>query len=195
MVGNVFLLSEVGMSKQQLSLQDQLLKSGLVTGAQAKNVKSDRLKQARQQRNNNSITVDEARELALKAQAEKMARDRELNQRRMQQEEQKQIAAQIKQLIELNRYARDEDGQAYKFIDNNKVKTLYVSETMREQIISGRLAIVKFGQYYEVVSAEVAEKIKSRLAASVIVLNDSAPVAENKDDPYAGYEVPDDLMW
>jgi len=66
---------------------------------------------------------------------------------------------------------------------------------MREQIISGRLAIVKFGQYYEVVSAEVAEKIKSRLAASVIVLNDSAPVAENKDDPYAGYEVPDDLMW
>jgi len=183
------------MSKQQLSLQDQLLKSGLVTGAQAKNVKSDRLKQARQQRNNNSITVDEARELALKAQAEKMARDRELNQRRMQQEEQKQIAAQIKQLIELNRYARDEDGQAYKFIDNNKVKTLYVSETMREQIISGRLAIVKFGQYYEVVSAEVAEKIKSRLAASVIVLNDSAPVAENKDDPYAGYEVPDDLMW
>jgi len=99
MVGNVFLLSEVGMSKQQLSLQDQLLKSGLVTGAQAKNVKSDRLKQARQQRNNNSITVDEARELALKAQAEKMARDRELNQRRMQQEEQKQIAAQIKQLI------------------------------------------------------------------------------------------------
>lgn len=183
------------MSKQKLSLQDQLLKSGLVTAAQAKSVKSDKFKQAKQQRNNNITAVDEAKELALKKQAEKLERDRELNQLRKQQDEKKEIAAQVRQLIELNRYEKDPDGLAYRFIYKNKVKTLYVSETMREQIISGRLAIVKLDQQYEVVSAEVAGKIKSRDPASVIVQNDNTSVAENKDDPYADFQVPDDLIW
>jgi uncharacterized protein len=183
------------MSKPKLSLQDQLLKSGLVTTAQAKSVKSDKFKQSRQQRHNNSAATDEAKELALKAQAEKLERDRELNQLRKQQEEKKEIAAQVKQLIELNRYEKDPDGLAYRFIYKNKVKTLYVPEAMREQIISGQLAIVKLGQQYEVVSAEVAGKIKSRDPASVIVHNVSAPVIEPKDDPYADFQVPDDLIW
>ncbi len=184
------------MSKQKLSLQEQLLKSGLVTSAQARSVNSDKLKQSRQQRNNHTqSSMDEAKALALKAQAEKMERDRELNQLRQQQEEQKQIAAQIKQLIELNKQTRDQDGLAYKFIDQGKIKTLYVSEAMRDQIAAGQLAIVKLGRSYEVVSAEVAEKIKSRNAASVMVHNSHAPETENKEDPYADYQVPDDLIW
>ena len=182
------------MSKQKLSLQEQLLQSGLVTDAQARSVKSEKLKQTRQQRNNNA-SPDETKALALKAQAEKMERDRELNQLRKQQEEQKQIAAQVKQLIELNRQTRDEDGLAYKFIDNNKIKTLYVSETMRDQIATGRLAIVKLERKYEVVSAEVAEKIKSRHVASIIVHNSDVPVADKTEDLYANYQVPDDLIW
>ncbi|MGZ8189668.1 MAG: DUF2058 domain-containing protein [Methylococcaceae bacterium] len=184
------------MSKQKLSLQDQLLKSGLVSSAQAKTAKSDKRKQTQLQRKNNAVVVDEAKELALKAQAEKVERDRELNQVRKQQEEQKQLAAQVKQLIELNRQAQDIDGVAYKFTDNNKVKTLYVSEVMREQIINGRMAIVKLGLLYEVVSSEVAKKISLRDAASVIVHNESvATEADNTDDPYVNYQVPDDLIW
>ena len=183
------------MSKQKLSLQEQLLQSGLVTDAQARSVKSEKLKQTRQHRSNNNASPDETKALALKAQAEKMERDRELNQLRKQQEEQKQIAAQVKQLIELNRQTRDEDGLAYKFIDNNKIKTLYVSETMRDQIATGRLAIVKLERKYEVVSAEVAEKIKSRHVASIIVHNSDVPVADKTEDLYANYQVPDDLIW
>jgi len=184
------------MSKQKLSLQDQLLKSGLVSTAQAKSAKSDKRKQTQQQRKNNITVVDEVKELALKAQAEKVERDRELNQSRQQQEEQKQLLAQVRQLIELNRQPRDADGLAYHFSDNNKIKTLYVSETMREQIIRGRLAIVKLGEDYEVVPAEVAKKISLRNAASVIVDNEPIVNAvDNTDDPYSAFQIPDDLMW
>jgi uncharacterized protein YaiL (DUF2058 family) len=85
---------------------------------------------------------------------------------------------------------------AYHFNDNNKIKTLYVSEAMREHIIRGRLAIVKLGESYEVVSSEVAKKISLRDAASVIVHNEQgADAVDNKDDPYADYQIPDDLMW
>ena len=183
------------MSKQKLSLQEQLLKSGLVSSAQAKSAKSDKHKQTQQQRKNNVTVVDEAKELVKKAQAEKAERDRELNQLIKQQEEQKHLIAQVKQLIEINKLPKDADGLAFHFNDNNKIKTLYVSETMREQIIRGRMAIVKLGESYEVVSAEVAKKISLRDAASVIVHNETCASVVDKDDPYADYQIPDDLMW
>ncbi|TAN67096.1 MAG: DUF2058 domain-containing protein [Methylobacter sp.] len=179
----------------KLSLQEQLLKSGLVSAVKAKSVKSDKRKQTQQQRKNKVEVVDEAKELAQKAQAEKVEKDRELNQLRQQQEEQKQLAAQIKQIIELNRLPRDAEGQAYNFTDNNKVKRLYVSETMRDQIAEGRLAIVKLGTNYEVVAADTAIKIQQRDAASVIVFNERNKIADVVDDPYAAYQVPDDLIW
>jgi len=179
----------------KLSLQEQLLKSGLVSAAKAKSVKAEKRKQTQQQRKNKVEVVDEAKELAQKAQAEKIERDRELNQQRQQQEEHKQLAAQIKQLIELNKLPQDPDGLTYNFTDNNKVKRLYVSEAMRDQIAEGRQAIVKIGQQYEVVSAEVAQKIQSRDAASVIVLNEPNKTVDATDDPYAAYQVPDDLIW
>jgi len=179
----------------KLSLQEQLLKSGLVSAAKAKSVKSDKRKQTQQQRKNGVEILDEAKELAQKAQAEKIERDRELNQLRQQQEEQKQLTAQVKQIIELNRLPRDAEGLAYNFTDNNKVKRLYVSEVMRDQIAQGRLAVVKLGADYEVVGAEVAKKIQSRDAASVIVLNEQNKANDVVDDAYAQYQVPDDLIW
>lgn len=184
------------MSKQKLSLQEQLLKSGLVSSAQAKSAKTNKHKQEQLQRKNNVAVVDEAKELAQKARAEQLARDLELNQQRQQQEQKKQLLAQVKQLIELNKLPRDEDGVAYRFNDDNKVKTLYVAETMRTQLINGQLAIVKLGKTYEVVTAEVAKKIHERDADSVLVHNETiAAKPEPADDPYAGYEIPDDLMW
>jgi uncharacterized protein len=106
------------------------------------------------------------------------------------------LLAQVKQLIELNRLATDPDGAAYHFNDQNKMKTLYVSESMRQQLVAGREAIVKFDNNYAVVSAEVANKIRSRNAASVVLFNEGLNQdAANTDDPYAAFQVPDDLMW
>jgi uncharacterized protein YaiL (DUF2058 family) len=183
------------MGKQKLSLQEQLLKSGLVSSAQAKTVKSNKHKQEQLHRKNNVVVEDQAKELAQKARAEQLARDIELNQQRQQQEHKKQLLAQVKQLIEQNKLPRDEDGIAYRFNDDNKVKTLYIAETMRAQLINGKLAIVKSGKSYEVVSAEVAKKISERDTDSVLVHNDSVTTIEQPDDPYSGYAVPDDLMW
>jgi uncharacterized protein YaiL (DUF2058 family) len=67
---------------------------------------------------------------------------------------------------------------------------------MRMQLINGQLAIVKSGKSYEVVSAGVAQKISERDVDSILVHNESANKSAVKaDDPYAGFEVPDDLMW
>ena len=172
-----------------------MLKSGLASTAQAKTAKTNKHKQVQQQRKNNVVVNDDAKELAQQARAEQLARDIELNQQRQQQELKKQLLAQVKQLIEKNKLARDEDGVAYRFTDDNKVKTLYVAETMRVQLISGRLAIVKSGKSYEVITADIAKKISERDADSVLLHNEPAASVVPADDPYAGYAVPDDLMW
>ncbi|MBF6650557.1 DUF2058 domain-containing protein [Methylobacter sp. BlB1] len=179
------------MSQRKLSLQEQLLKSGLTTDAKARQIRSEKRKQQRQ---NNAGGEDEAKRLAQKTREEQAARDRELSLLKKEQAEQKEISAQIKQLIDQNRKDQaDDDGIAYKFSDNNKIKTVYVSEAMREQISKGRLAIVKWERQYEIVPADVALKIKARDANCVLVLNDQAE--EKIDDAYAAYQIPDDLIW
>jgi uncharacterized protein YaiL (DUF2058 family) len=175
------------------SLQDQLLNTGLVNKNQVKKVKSDKRKQ---QRTNNADVVNDHKLSAQQALAEKTAHDRELNQKKQQQAEQKAITAQIKQLIKLNSQPQDKEGDAYHFSDDSHVKTIYVSETMREQLSHGKMAIVKLNNKYEVVPTQVAEKISLRNNQYIVQINERKDTSEtNADDPYADFQIPDDLMW
>lgn len=180
------------MSKK-LSLQEQLLKSGLASTAQARAVKSEKNKQTQMQRKNNVAVADDAKEAARLAKLEQQAKDQALNQQRLQQEQQKQLLAQVKQLIEQNSSSKTEGDEAYHFTDDNKVKTLYIDKITRDKLSAGKLAIVKHDSRYYIVSAETAEKIKERQAEAVLVLNTTQ--SNTDDDPYAAYQVPDDLMW
>ncbi len=178
------------MTQKKLSLQEQLLKAGLASNAKAKQIKANKHKESKLQKHNNVQIVDEVALQVQKVKNEQLAKDRELSALQKKQAEQKATVAQIRQLIELHRKPHDdENGVAYHFSDNNKVKTIYVAESVREQLIKGSLAIVKFDQQYELVQADIAEKIRLRDAACVVLVNKVA------DDPYAAYQIPDDLMW
>jgi uncharacterized protein len=183
----------------KLSLQDQLLKSGLVGAGQAKAIKSEKHKQAKQQQHNKTVVEDDLKAEVQKARLEKADQDRLLNQQRKEEDERKHLAAQINQLIEQHRLPQAkniaDDSIPYHFTDDNKVKTLYLPVAVRDQLASGQLAIVKGGQLHEIVSAETARKIQARDASCVIVLNEAKPLASISADPYADYPVPDDLTW
>ncbi|MGZ4959580.1 MAG: DUF2058 domain-containing protein [Methylomonas sp.] len=178
-----------------LSLQDQLLKSGLANDAKAKQVKAEKRKQTKQQRNNGVEIVDEVKLSAEQARQQQAERDRELNRQRKLAEEQKALAAQIRQIVELNRIAKDDNGVAYQFNDDNKVKAVYVAEKVREALINGRAGIVRLDSGYEIVPAEIVRKIQERDANCVMVLNQPTQDIPAEDDPYADYQIPDDLIW
>ena len=65
---------------------------------------------------------------------------------------------------------------------------------MRSKLVSGSLAIVKHGQGYEIIPRDVALKIQERDARRIVVLN-VATEEVSADDPYAAFQIPDDLMW
>lgn len=180
---------------QTLSLQEQLLKSGLSNDAKLKQVKAEKRKQTKLERNNGVEMIDEVKLSAEQLRQQQAERDRELNRQRKLAEEQKALAAQIKQIVDLNRIAQDANGVAYNFTDANKVKTLYVAEKVRDALSNGRAGIAKLENRYEIVPAEVARKIQIRDAASVVVLNEASQDIAAEDDPYAAYQIPDDLMW
>ena len=128
------------------------------------------------------------------AQAEKLARDQELNRQQQEKAEQKARAAQIKQLIETSRLPKLTTEDYYNFVDDKKVKRLSVNKLMRDKLASGSLAIVRHGGGYEVIPREAALKIQERDPQRVVQLNIRTEEPD-ADDPYAAYQVPDDLMW
>lgn len=179
------------------SLQDQLLQAGLADKKKASKVKKDKQKQAKVQRRSKAEYVDDTKLQVQVARKEKLENDRLLNERKNAEAEIKAIAAQVQQLIKVNRIPRDRAEIDYNFTDNKKIKKILVDKTMLEQLSKGRLAIVMLASKYEVVPAAIAEKIKMREPDKVIVCIDRITSADDvdDDDPYADFQIPDDLMW
>ncbi|UVE16620.1 DUF2058 domain-containing protein [Pseudomonas sp. LS44] len=177
-----------------ISLRDQLLKAGLVNEKQAKQATKQKQKQQRLEKKGQVEIDDAQRQAALQAMADKAARDQELNRQQQEKAQKKAEAAQIKQLIEHSRLPKLTTEDYYNFVDDKKIKRLSVNSLMRNKLSSGSLAVVRHGGGYEVIPREAALKIQERDPNRIVLLNTSTEVAD-ADDPYAAYQVPDDLMW
>lgn len=177
------------------SLFDQLKKSGLIDNKSAKQAKKEKHQQVSRTKGRKPQAPAESTVRARQIQAEKMARTRELNLQRKQIAEQKSNAAQVKQLIQMNRIEDRRGEIGYKFADGSKVQRVYVTAEQQEQLAGGRLALVRLEGGYELVPAGVAEKIRLRDPSCFILCNTASPKKSDTEDPYADYQVPDDLMW
>ena len=177
------------------SLHEQLMKAGLVDENKVNKAKKAKQQKEKAQRHSKQKTEDEAARPARLAKARDAERARELNRKKNEETQRKAIAAQIRQLIEMNRLSLEDGEIAYNFSDAGKVQRVHVTERQHGQLSRGQLAIVKLNDRYEVVPAGVAEKISLRAADSVIVHNQITESVDDADDPYADFKVPDDLMW
>lgn len=179
------------------SLQDQLLGMGLADEKTAKKNKKQKAKQEKMQRKNQvQATEDEAAVAAKQAREKKSQKDRELNAQRKAEAEKKAVIAQIKQLVHSNRVDRKDCEVAYNFTDGTAIKKINVNDEIQRLLGIGRLAIVKVDERYDVVPFPVAEKIAIRDKNYVVVLNEKSTTdAVEEDDPYAEFQIPDDLMW
>ena len=177
-----------------MSLQDQLLKAGLVDKKKAHKINKTKNKQVKQKQKNKIEITDETKLATQQAQTKKVARDRQLNLQRKAEAERKAVAAQIRQLVEMNRQTGDEGNIDYSFTDGTLIKRMVVTETQLTQLSNGRLCIIKLDERYELIPTLVAEKIRMRDENTQILSNQTTE-APDEDDPYADFQVPDDLMW
>jgi hypothetical protein len=175
--------------------QDQLLKAGLVTKKQVQKVKKDAHKKKKQQRSKKDIAIDETRLKAEQAVKEKADLDRELNKKKQEQARKKALSAEIDQLIATNRIERADDCElAYNFEHSKEVRRIYINTEIKQQITKGKLGIASIDGRYELVPKPIAEKIQQRDESRVILFSNEEQ-AIDEDDPYADYQIPDDLTW
>lgn len=182
------------------SLQEQLLAAGLVDKKKAKKAARDMKHQDHLQRTGQDNELDSAKQKADAARKEKAAHDRELNRQKETEAQKKAIKAQIRQLILTNAISSEQADVKYQFVDGKKVKQLYVDQAVWDRLSRGQLAIIAVektpGQKeYAVIPLQVAEKIRQRDEQYFMVIAESTHGEMDEDDPYAAYQIPDDLMW
>ena len=170
----------------KLTLQEQLLKAGLVTSKKAAKVER---------------TAKKSRVQAREARAAQLERDKQLSEQQKQAALAKEYKAQVKQLIEMNRITIANGDIGFNFTDGNLIKKIFVDKLTQAQLINGRLAIARLlvdnnseGEY-AIIPASVADKIAQRDASSIVLHSALSAEEQDEDDPYADFKVPDDLMW
>lgn len=181
------------------SLQDQLLGAGLIKAQDAKAIKTSKHKAQAKNRKNKVELDNEAVELAEKAREAQREKSQALNDQQKHENLQKEIAAQIKQIITASSIFKGKGDSLvpYNFTDFKKVKSIYVTAKNHDLVARGRIAIARLNNEYYLIPAEAASKILERDEGSIVLLNDSKAQEDEviEDDPYADYQIPDDLMW
>lgn len=117
----------------KLTLQEQLLKAGLVTSKKAAKVERT-AKKSRVQAREARAAVEENK----KAQLE---RDKQLSEQQKQAALAKEYKAQVKQLIEMNRITIANGDIGFNFTDGNLIKKIFVDKLTQAQLINGRLRL------------------------------------------------------
>jgi uncharacterized protein len=180
-----------------LSLREQLLAAGLGSKKQAKQAEAQERQQHHKDRNKAPNAAQAERQRAAQqAQAAKAARDQELSRQRQIAAEKKEKAAQIKQLIEQNRLPKLTTDEYFNFIHRQKVHRIAVDADLRARIVNGQVVLVRCEGKYDMVTPDVAAKIRERDERAIVVLppeGSSQPADES--DPYKDFVVPDDLKW
>lgn len=177
----------------KLTLQEQMLKAGLVS--------SKKMAKVQRTAKKSRVQAREAREAVEENKKAQLERDQQLNEQQKQAALSKEYKAQVKQLIEMNRVVIAKGVIDFNFTDNNLIKKIAVDKATQAQLVSGRLAIARLvnghsaeGEY-AIIPAIVADKIAQRDASSIVLNSALSQEEENEEDPYADFKIPDDLMW
>lgn len=181
------------------SLQDQLLKAGLTTKQKTRQANADKRKKNKQKRSgvkHEASMQEKVQQELAKAKAEKQAKDNALNEHKKQQLAEKEQALRIKQIL-THHQIKDVDGEnEYNYTFANKIKKLLLDSITHKALINGRLALCGLDDITYIVTRETAEKLATLDESVVLVQNDKlVDESPDEDDPYADYQIPDDLMW
>ncbi len=181
------------------SLQEQLLKAGLTTKQKARQANTDKRKKNKQKRSGvkveASLQEKVKQDLAI-SQQQKQKKDAALNSEIKQQLADKEQKLRILQILQHHNVKGTNGETEYNYTFDNKIKKLFLDAITHKALVNGRLALCGLDEVTYIVTRETAEKIAQLESTVVLLQNEKVeePMAD-EDDPYAEYQIPDDLMW
>jgi uncharacterized protein YaiL (DUF2058 family) len=192
------------------SLRDELLKAGLVTEQQVRNADERRrrppprpasTKRSRPDNRQNTRTqpthrppISQRRQELDTREAERRKQEEERKAKEQERKARKVARAKVRTLLSRERQNDPKAEVSHKFLIGNQIKGVYVTTDQHRLLSSGDLAIVYFEKRAHLIAQDVAEKIRA-ISPSTFIHIGVEEARKDEDDTYAGYEVPDDLIW
>lgn len=181
------------------SLQEQLLKAGLTTKQKTRQANSDKRKKNKQKRSgvkHETSLQEQVQQDLTKKQVEKNAKDSALNNQKKQLMADKEQQLRIKQILKHHQLKNVNGETEYNYTFDSKIKKLAVDSVTHKALVNGRLALCGWQNITYIVTAETAAKLAELDAKVVLVQNEKIESDQvDEDDPYADYQIPDDMMW
>ena len=79
--------------------------------------------------------------------------------------------------------------------ENRSNRRHHISGDQRAQLAAGKLGLVQFDGQYHLRPVSIARQLHEKIPQRTWVPQADADQAADADDPYADFQVPDDLMW
>jgi uncharacterized protein YaiL (DUF2058 family) len=178
------------------SLQDQLMKSGLINKQKAKQAQTEKRRKAKQKKKKGSVEITEAqREIDLQKERQKQ-QDLEKNQAIQAALDERAAHGKLIQMI-AQHCEKDYQGEIdYHFTYDNKVKRIAINDSTQQRLVNGSLAICVLNEEFYLINKEATEKLAEIDSSVLVALHEKVDVDSiDEDDPYAEFAIPDDLIW
>ncbi|HFE36892.1 MAG TPA: DUF2058 domain-containing protein [Gammaproteobacteria bacterium] len=164
------------------SLQEQLLKSGLISEERLNDVKKTAKKNHRKKKRSSPEKPKQP------AQPIKPAAPADIK-------KQKELRADVKKLLRSHKL-NDKSGEiAYNYTLNNQVKRFFVTENQQKALINGSLAIANWNGISYLINTEIVKELRALYPKIDICVVEHTNAEVDQNDPYAEYVIPDDMKW
>lgn len=178
------------------SLQEQLLKAGLVSEAQLNRSKKQEHR-SKKKRGGGRGQPSASSTQAQKDAQRKGEQDRALNAKKEAERKANELRLQIRELVLSNAQSREGADVPYHVVRKGRIRKIYVTAAQRDQLAAGTLAVTTARGRHHVIPLQTAQRVAELMPEYFVYIaaSDEPSSQPAADDPYAEYTVPDDLMW
>jgi uncharacterized protein YaiL (DUF2058 family) len=178
------------------SLQDQLLKSGLINKQKSKQAQTEKRRNAKQKKKKGAVQVS-AVQIAINEQKEQQKQqDLDRNKETQAQLDVRSAHGKLIQMIAQHCEKNYQGEIDYHFTFANKVKRIAINENTQRGLINGSLAICVLNEEFYLINKEAAGKLTEIDASVLVSLHEKVEISDiEEEDPYAEFAIPDDIMW
>jgi uncharacterized protein YaiL (DUF2058 family) len=161
-----------------LSLQEQMLKAGLVDKKQVKKADHEKRVKNQKKRKGREPADDNEKQRLQQQQAERAEQDRKLNAERAQQAQQKADLAAAQQLIKTNKVPVEEGDVTYHYVAGGKIKKASVSQGIADKLDEGKMGLAMHAGELVMVPVDTVLKVLQRDKDSILAYNDPSEVED-----------------
>ncbi len=161
-----------------LSLQEQLLKAGVVDKKQVKKAEHEKKIQNKKKKKGGAPTTDSSKARLQQQLAEQAKQHQKLNAEQNQQRQRKADQAAAKQLIKSSQIPLEEGDEVYRYVAAGKIKQICVNQDIADKLSTGKLGLAMGDKDVVLIPAETVLKVIKRDENSILLYNDPAQVED-----------------